>query len=168
MKKKKDASGYYLNSEIYPKVIILTSLVLVHAGYLFCNWYSLNTNYYETMIGGIPGSFNSSHINACCRNRNLWTSVFSLFQRSRAEQTVAPKGIQTKHFLHTRQAPYPFIPIQQLCWQVSWITTGQTQWSRDSQLDLWSSAGTGAEVQFPLPALILLRSPWVMDLLYIT
>ena len=49
---------------IYPRDIILTSLVLVHAGYLFCNWHSLNTNYYGTTFGGMPGSFNSSQINA--------------------------------------------------------------------------------------------------------
>ena len=30
---------------IYPRDIILTSLVLVHAGYLFCNWHYLNNNY---------------------------------------------------------------------------------------------------------------------------
>ena len=30
---------------IYPKNIILTHLVLVHAGYLFCHWHPLNTNY---------------------------------------------------------------------------------------------------------------------------
>ena len=44
----------------------------------------------------------------------------------------------------------------------------QTQWPRGSELDLWSSACTGAEVRFPLPTLILLQSPWVRDLLYIT
>ena len=44
---------------------ILTSLILVHADYLFCNWHSLNTNYYGTTFGGMPGSFNSSQINAC-------------------------------------------------------------------------------------------------------
>ena len=44
----------------------------------------------------------------------------------------------------------------------------QAQWRRGSELDLWSSACTGAEVRFPLPALILLQSPWVRDLLYIT
>ena len=47
---------------IYLRDIILTSLVLVHAGYLFCNWHPLNTNYYGTTFGGI-GSFNSSQIN---------------------------------------------------------------------------------------------------------
>ena len=47
-------------------------------------------------------------------------------------------------------------------------TVSQAQWRRGSELDLWSSACTGAEVRFPLPALILLQSPWVRDLLYIT
>ena len=45
---------------IYPRDIILASLVLVHAGYLFCNWHPLNTNYYRTPFGWMPGSFNSS------------------------------------------------------------------------------------------------------------
>ena len=40
---------------------ILTSLVLVHAGYLFCNWHSLNTNYYGTTFSGMPRSFNSPY-----------------------------------------------------------------------------------------------------------
>ena len=48
------------------------------------------------------------------------------------------------------------------------IQIRQAQWRRGSELDLWSSACTGAEVRFPLPALILLQSPWVRDLLYIT
>ena len=50
---------------IYPRDIILTSLVLVHAGYLFCNWHPLNTNYYGTTFNGMPESFNTSQINAC-------------------------------------------------------------------------------------------------------
>ena len=37
-----------------------------------------------------------------------------------------------------------------------------------SQETLFISPCTGAEVRFPLPALILLQSPWVRDLLYIT
>ena len=37
----------------------------MHAGYLFCNWHSLNTNCYGNTFGGMPGSFNSSQINAC-------------------------------------------------------------------------------------------------------
>ena len=44
---------------IYPRDIILTSLILVHAGYLFCNWHPLNTNYYGTTFGRMLGSFNS-------------------------------------------------------------------------------------------------------------
>ena len=50
---------------INPRDIILTGLVLVHAGYLFCNWLPLNTNHYGTTFGGMLGSFNSSQINAC-------------------------------------------------------------------------------------------------------
>ena len=48
-----------------PRESILASLVLVNSGYLFCNWHPLNTNYYGTTFGGMPGSFNSSQINAC-------------------------------------------------------------------------------------------------------
>ena len=48
---------------IYQRDVILMSLVLVHAGYLFCNWHPLNTNYYGTIFSGMPGSFNSSQIN---------------------------------------------------------------------------------------------------------
>ena len=48
-----------------PRDSILTSLVLMHAGYLFCYWHSLNTNYYGTIFGWMPGSFNSSQINVC-------------------------------------------------------------------------------------------------------
>ena len=40
---------------INPKDIILTSLVPVHAGYLFCYWHPLNANYYGTTFGGMPG-----------------------------------------------------------------------------------------------------------------
>ena len=36
---------------LFPGKSILTSLVLVHAGYLFCNWHSLNTNYYGPSFG---------------------------------------------------------------------------------------------------------------------
>ena len=50
---------------LFPGIVFLMSLVLVHVGYLFCNWHSLNTNYYGTTLGGMPGSFNSSQINAC-------------------------------------------------------------------------------------------------------
>ena len=52
---------------IYPRDIILKSLVLVHAGYLFCKWHPLNTNYYtyRITIGGMPRSFDSSQINVC-------------------------------------------------------------------------------------------------------
>ena len=53
----------YGATNFIPRESILTSLVLVHAGYLF--WHSLNTNYYGTTLGGMPGSFNSSQINAC-------------------------------------------------------------------------------------------------------
>ena len=48
-----------------PRDSILTSLVLVHAGYLFCNRHSPNTNYYGATFGGMPGSCNFSQINAC-------------------------------------------------------------------------------------------------------
>ena len=48
----------------FPRDSILTSLVLVYAGHLFCNWHSLNTNYYGTTFDGMSGSFNSSQINA--------------------------------------------------------------------------------------------------------
>ena len=51
------SQGKYFNA--------LTSLVLVHAGCLFCNGHSLNTNYYRTPFDGMPGSFNSSPIDAC-------------------------------------------------------------------------------------------------------
>ena len=55
----------YCAITVIPRESILTSLVLVHAGYLFCNWHSLNTNYYGTTFGGMPRSFHSSQINAC-------------------------------------------------------------------------------------------------------
>ena len=49
------------------------------------------------------------------------------------------------------------------------LKISQSQWPRGSELDLWSSACTGAEVRFPLPVLIMLQSPWVkIELLYIT
>ena len=67
---------------------ILTSLFLVHAGYLFCNWHSLNTNYYGTTLGEMPGTFNSSQINACgvgiypvlhaLSGKRTWLTTFSL------------------------------------------------------------------------------------------
>ena len=64
------------------------SLVLVHAGYLFCNGHSLNTNYYGTTFCGMPGSFNSLKINACIV-RIIGFMVHSLFGRTRAAQNVA-------------------------------------------------------------------------------
>ena len=31
-----------------------------------CDWHSLNTNYYGTTFGGVPGSFNSDQIECMC------------------------------------------------------------------------------------------------------
>ena len=50
---------------LFPRIVFQWVLVLVHAGFLFCNWHSLNTNYYGTTFSGMPGSFNFSQINAC-------------------------------------------------------------------------------------------------------
>ena len=50
---------------LFPGIVFLMSLVLVHAGYLICNWHSLNINYYGTTFDGMPGSLNSSQINVC-------------------------------------------------------------------------------------------------------
>ena len=47
------------------------------------------------------------------------------------------------------------------------ISTVRRGKPRGSELDLWSSACTGAKVQFQLPAFILLQYPLVRDLLYI-
>ena len=55
----------YGATTLIPRDSILMSLVLVYAGYLFCNWHSLNTNYYGTTLGGMPGSFNSSQLDEC-------------------------------------------------------------------------------------------------------
>ena len=33
---------------MYHRDINFTSLIFMHAGYLFCNWYFLNTSYYGT------------------------------------------------------------------------------------------------------------------------
>ena len=88
---------YY--TPIYPRDIISKSLVLVHAGYLFCNWHPLNINYwYGTTCSGMPGSFNSSQMNAWFRS--VRTLVKSLFWRTRAVQNIAPEGIRTQHLSH--------------------------------------------------------------------
>ena len=49
---------------IYLRFIMPTSLVLVHADYLFCNWHFPN-KYYGTTIDGMPESFISIQIIAC-------------------------------------------------------------------------------------------------------
>ena len=44
------------------------------------------------------------------------------------------------------------------------VVIGKEQFmSQGRELDLWSIAYTGAEVQIPLKALILLQSPWIRD-----
>ena len=72
----------------------------------FCNWHSPNTNFYGTTFGGMPGSVNSSQIMRLW-NRNVRTSVYSLYRRTRAAQNVAPEWIRTQHLLHARQVSYP-------------------------------------------------------------
>ena len=67
---------------------------------------TLNTNYYGTTFGGMPGSFNSSQINDCVDGIGV---LGPLFQRTWAAQIVAPEGIQTQHLPHARQAPYPLV-----------------------------------------------------------
>ena len=47
----------------------------VHAVYLFCNWHSLNTNYFGTIFGGVPGSFNSDKIKCVCSQNRPWFKV---------------------------------------------------------------------------------------------
>ena len=59
--------------------IILTSLVLVHAGYLLCNWNPLNASYHWTTFDGIPGSFNSSQINVCIMRIGVLEPRFIVF-----------------------------------------------------------------------------------------
>ena len=49
----------------------------------------LNTNYYGTTFSGMP-----------LGNRNVRTSIYSLFQKTRAAQNVAPEGIQTHHLIN--------------------------------------------------------------------
>ena len=58
---------------IYCRDIILKSLVLVHAGYLFCN---LNTNYCKTNFGKMPGCFNFSPINVWVVGRGVLALLF--------------------------------------------------------------------------------------------
>ena len=59
--------------------------------YLFCNWHSFNTNYYGATFVGMPGSFNSSQINAWVVGIGIFrTSVYCLFQRTRAK--CCPRG----------------------------------------------------------------------------
>ena len=42
-----------------------------------CNWHSLNTNYYGTTFGGVPGSFNSDQIDCMCsQNRHRFKVPF--------------------------------------------------------------------------------------------
>ena len=47
--------------------LLFLAIYSVHAGYLFCNRDSLNTTYYGTTFGGVPGSFNSDQIECMCR-----------------------------------------------------------------------------------------------------
>ena len=58
---------------IFPCPLLFLVIHSVHAGYLFCNWHSLNTNYLRTTFVGVPGSFNSDQIKCiCCQNRPLF------------------------------------------------------------------------------------------------
>ena len=80
-----------------PRDSILTSLVLVHAGYLFCNGHSLNTNYYGTTFGGMSGSFKSSQINACVVGIGVLGPWFIVSSEGLGlSQNVAPEGIRTR------------------------------------------------------------------------
>ena len=93
-----DTALYY----IYPRNIILTSLVFVHAGYLFCNWHHLNTNYYRTTVCGMPGSFNSSHINACVVVIGvLGPRYIVTFEGLRLYKLLPPRGFE----LNTSRMP---------------------------------------------------------------
>ena len=60
---------------IFPCPLLFLVIHSVHAGYLFCNWHSLNTNYLRTTFDGVPGCFNSDQIKCiCCQNRPLFNS----------------------------------------------------------------------------------------------
>ena len=91
----------------FPRKSVLISLVLVHAGYLFCNWHSLNTNYYGTTLDGMPRSFNSSQINACFVEIGVLGTRFIVSSEGLGLHN-APKGIRSRHLPHTRVALYHY------------------------------------------------------------
>ena len=74
---------------------ILTSLVLVHAGYLFCYGHSLSTNYYGTTFVGMPGSFNSSQISACVVGIGVLRPRFIVsFEGLGMHKMLPPRGFE--------------------------------------------------------------------------
>ena len=77
---------------INPNNIILTSLVLVHAGYLFCNCHPLNINYYGTTFYGMPGSFNSSQINVCAVRIGVLGPRFIVSSEGLGLHKMLPRG----------------------------------------------------------------------------
>ena len=99
---------------LYPRdVIILTSLVLVHAGYLFCNWHPLNTNYYGTTYGGMPGSFNSSQIYACVVGIGVLGPRFIVSSEGLGlHKMLPPRGFEpsTSRMLGKHRTPRPRLP----------------------------------------------------------
>ena len=55
----------HLSNCIFPCPLLFLAIYALHAGYLFVTD-TLNTNYYGTTFGGVPGSFNSDQIECMC------------------------------------------------------------------------------------------------------
>ena len=79
---------------IFPCPLLFLVIHSVHAGYLFCNWHSLNTNYLRTTVVGVPGSFNSDQIKCiCCLNRPLFKVQSPIWTTEQWGTSPLPKGI---------------------------------------------------------------------------
>ena len=60
--------GYFYSSPFTRRILGIYLFI-----YLFCNWHSLNTNYFGTIFGGVAVSFNSYQIECMCnQNRPLF------------------------------------------------------------------------------------------------
>ena len=96
-----------------PRDIILTRLVLVHAGYLLCNWNPLNASYHWTTFDGIPGSFNSSQIvwievlESRFKVSSEWRGLHKMLPRRRFEPSTS--CMPGKH-----RTPRPWLPRQMI------------------------------------------------------
>ena len=87
---------------------------LVHAGYLFCNWHPLNTNYYGTNFGRMPWYFDSSQINMCVVRIGVLGPRFIVSSNEYGlHKMLHPRGFEpfTSHMPGKHRTPRPRLPL---------------------------------------------------------